>query len=154
VNPAVNVAAVGCLLLAGGVSVSLAAPRAEEFPLTRSGPDIKVRASTKPLTGHSVSVTVELLASAALPAVKVILRPRAAALSVTPADCRLQAVNPPAVAPAAGPPYPLPAIPLCTFVVSTTAAGRYRVTITVENSAGHRLLPPLTGILSFEGTDP
>lgn len=152
-NPAANAAAVGCLLLAGGVSASLAAPRAEEFPLTKRGSDLSLRASTRPLTGHSVSVTVELLASAALPAMKVILRPHAAALSVTPGDCRLQAVNPPAVAPAAGPPYPLPAIPLCTFVVSTTAAGRYRVTITVENSAGRRLLPPLTGILSFGGAD-
>jgi hypothetical protein len=47
----------------------------------------------------------------------------------------------------------LPATPLCTFVVSTTAGGRYRVTITVENSAGRRLLPPLAGILSFEGAD-
>jgi hypothetical protein len=37
--------------------------------------------------------------------------------------------------------------------VSTTAAGRYRVTITVENSAGRRLLPPLAGILSFEEAD-
>jgi hypothetical protein len=38
-------------------------------------------------------------------------------------------------------------------VVSTTAAGRYRVTIIIENSAGRRLLPPLTGI-SFQGVDP
>jgi len=153
VIPAANAAAVGCLLLAGSISASLAAPRAEEFPLSKRGSDISLRASARPLTGHSVSVTVELLASAALPAVKVILRPHAAALSVTPGDCRLQALNPPAVAPAAAPPYPLPATPLCTFVVSTTAAGRYRVTITIENSAGRRLLPPLAGILSFEGPD-
>lgn len=100
-----------------------------------------------------MSITVELLASAARPPVKVILRSHAAALSVTPEACRLEAVSPPAAAQAAGPPYPLPAVPLCTFVVSTTAAGRYHVTITVENTAGRRLLPPVTGTLSFPRTD-
>jgi hypothetical protein len=143
-----------CLLVAGCVSAALAGPRAEQFPLTQSGSNISLRASTRTLNRDSVSVTVELLASAARPAVKVILRARAAALSVTPKECGLEAVTPPAVAPAAGPPYPLPAVPLCTFVVSTTAAGSYRVTIIIENSAGRRLLPPLTGILSFQGVDP
>lgn len=148
-NPALSVAAVIWLMVAGSACANVAAARAERFPLTQRGSGISLRASTKSLTDHSASVTVELVTSAARAAVKVTLRSRAAALSITPKECGLEAVNPPAIAPAAGPPYALPAIPLCTFVVSTTAPGRYRVTITVEDSAGRRLLLPLTGILSF-----
>lgn len=152
-KPALSVGTLICLMVAGSACADVAAGRAERFPLTSSGSGISLRASTKTLTDHSASITVELLPSVARTAVKVILGSRAAGLSITPKECGLEGVKPPAIAPAAGPPYALPATPLCTFVVSTTVSGRYLVTITVEDSAGHGLLRPLTGILSFGGSD-
>lgn len=130
---------------------ALAATPVSVFPLTERGRDVSLRASSKALTGHSASVVVELTASRAQSSVKVILVSRSRALSITPHTCELHSLLPPAVGHATGPPYPLPATPLCTFVVSASAAGRYYITVTVENSVGRKLLSPVIGVLSFEG---
>jgi hypothetical protein len=147
-----NVAVVFGLLVAGCGAVSFAATHATKFPLTESGPELSLRATSKALTGHSASVTVQLTTLHAQE-VKVILTSRAASLSVTPRECQLHAAPPSTVTHTTGPPYSLPVIPLCTFVVSASAAGRYHITLIILDSVGRNLLPPVTGILSFEGVE-
>jgi hypothetical protein len=147
-----NVAVGVGLLVAAFGSVTFAAAHARSFPLTESRPELSLRASSKALSDHSASVTVQLAAPHAQD-LKVILTSRATSLSVTPRECQLHAAPPSTQTHTTGPPYPLPATPLCTFIVSANTAGRYRVTITVLNPGGQRLLPRVTGILSFEGVE-
>lgn len=125
-----------------------------DFPVFESGPALHMRASSKELTPYSTAVNVELVAKTIFPDVNVSVTSRDSALSVTPTVCHLLALKPPTIEHASRPPYPLPAIPLCTFIVTARLPGRYPMVIHVEGTNGKTLLSPLVGAVEIKGEQP
>ena len=125
-----------------------------DFPLFESGSALHMRASSKELTPYSAAVTVELVAKAIFPDVSVSVVSGDSALSVTPTACHLLILKPPTIEHALRPPYPLPAIPLCTFIVTARAPGQYPVVIHVEGTNGKTVLSPVAGVVTFKGERP
>lgn len=147
-------AVVGGLLIIGCTAHPSESPPHQDFRLIQSGSGLSVSASSRRLTDNSAAITVELVASTTFSGVEVILTPDYAALSVAPAECNFPVLKPPVVEHVSHPPYPMPVIPLCTFIVSARSAGNYFVTIEVKDVLGKQLLPPLRGIVSVKGAAP
>lgn len=142
------------LLFGGCKSNAPVLSASPDFPVFASGPALHVRASSRELTPHSAAVTVELVAIKVFLGVSVAVVSDNPALSVTPTACHFVALKPPAIEHAPRPPYPLPAIPLCTFIVTAHSPGRYRVRIHVEGANGITLVSPIVGAVKIKGEQP
>lgn len=137
----------GC---ASAASVSvLAAP--QNLPVSIQSDLISYRAESRQLTGQSAAVTVELVTKTPLQNVTVTVIAADSTLSVTPTACKFNVLNPPHLAHAARPPYPLPAVPLCTFVVTAPSPGRYPITLQVRTPEKGDLLKPMNAVLVIKG---
>lgn len=140
----------GCAPTASTTSVSvLAAP--QNLPVSIQSDLISYRAESRQLTGRSAAVTVELVTKTPLQNVTVTVIAADSTLSVTPTACKFNVLNPPHLAHAARPPYPLPAVPLCTFVVTAPSPGRYPITLQVRTPERGDLLKPVNAVLVIKG---
>lgn len=143
---AIVVIGAGSLLMSMGCA---SAPR-QGLPLTQSGNGVDIRVSSRVLTEHSVNVVVDLVASRTFADVTVVLASERKELRVSPASCQLGQLSPPVVAHATHAPYPLPEVPLCSFVATAVAPGSYPVTLRVE-SAGAKIFSPVKSIVVIPG---
>lgn len=126
-------------------------PAAWNLPVGIHGRELSYYAESRQLTSRSAAVTVNLVARTSLANVAVTVIPDDAALSITPAVCKLNVLRPPRVAHATRPPYPLPAVPICTFVVMAPSPGRYPSTLQVRDATGDDLLTPVKVIVVIKG---
>ncbi|MHB1945360.1 MAG: hypothetical protein ACYCPE_08965 [Metallibacterium sp.] len=146
-------ATAGMLLLAG---CAMAAPdtshSAHATPAaTTSAAALSLRIATRTMTPRSLNLVVHLYARAPLGAVRVSVVATDPRLAISPALCALQALAPPVVHPAQGARFPLPAIPLCSFVLRATTPARYALTLRVRDAAGTDLIAPVHTVVTIPG---
>ncbi len=99
---------------------------------------LSLRIATRVMTPHSLNLVVHLYARAPLGAVRVSVVAADPRLAIRPAVCALQVLAPPVVHPPQGARFPLPAIPLCSFVLRATTPARYALTLRVRDAAPAR----------------
>jgi len=112
---------------------------------------LSLRIATRTMTPHSLNLVVHLYARAPLGAVRVSVVATDPRLAISPALCALQALAPPVVHPAQGARFPLPAIPLCSFVLRATTPARYALTLRVRDAAGTDLIAPVHTVVTIPG---
>ena len=112
---------------------------------------LSARVDVRALGALSAAVTVHLTTRRPLAEVIVSVDRQGAALSVQPAECRFTPLLPPAVRHAAAPPYPLPAIPLCSLVLGARHGGRYPIAVRVTDRSGHNLVAPIHTTVVIQG---
>lgn len=122
------------------------------LPLSVQGPRLALRAEAHPLMPGNVNLVVQLIVSVPIAQARVSVTASDPHLSVTPPACDFRVLAPPIVAHATHPPYPLPAIPLCSLVVSATHAGRYPVILRVRDAAGRDLVAPIHTVIVIKGS--
>jgi len=143
----------GCVSTASTASVSVLAA-SQNLPVSIQSDLISYRAESRQLTGRSAAVTVELVTKTPLRNISVTVSAANSTLSVTPTVCKFNVLSPPHVTHATRPPYPLPAVPLCTFVVTAPSPGRYPMTLQIRDSEGSDLLKPVNAVVVIQGEKP
>ena len=143
-----GLAAALCAALAA--CASAASPR--QLPAGGHGPLLTVGVDARGMTSTSANLVVHLTAQQPLPYVDVRVQPGDAALVVHPTGCTFRPLRPPIAPHATHAPYPLPAIPLCSLVVSATHAGRYPVILRVRDAAGRDLVAPIHTVIVIKGS--
>ena len=122
------------------------------LPLAEQSAQLGLRVESRELTGHSINLVVELMVRAPIAGVSVAVGAEDPGLDVVPRRCHFRVLAPPIVAHAMHPPYPLPAIPLCSLVLSAVAGGRYPVTLRVRDGAGRDLVAPIHTVIIIKGS--
>lgn len=135
-----------------GAAQYAASPIASALPVSVQAPQLSLRADARELTPLSVNLTIELVVKASWSDVSVSASSDAAGVAITPPTCRFRVLAPPIVPHASHPPYPLPAVPLCSLVVSATHAGRYPVILRVRDAAGRDLVAPIHTVIVIKGS--
>jgi hypothetical protein len=113
------------------------------LPLSIQGHDLSLRAEVRELTPRSVNLVIYLIARAAIPHVSVDVSSSNARLHVSPAGCVLRLLAPPIGVRTSGPPYPLPAVPLCSFVLSASDHATYPLLLRVRDANDADLVKPI-----------
>lgn len=122
------------------------------LPLSVQGLRLSLRADARRLTPGSVNLVVHLIVPVPIAAVRVSVTATDPRLSVTPRQCDFRVLAPPIVPHASHPPYPLPAVPLCSLVVSAPCAGRYPLTLRVRDAAGRDFVAPIHTVIVIKGS--
>jgi len=143
----------GCVSIASTPSLSVL-DATQNLPVSFHGNVVSYRAESSQLTGRSAAVIVELFTKSSLHDIAVAVLALNPAVSVTPVACKFKVLRPPHVAHATRPPYPLPAVPLCTFVVTAPSPGRYPMTLQIRDSGGSDLLKPMNVVVVIKGEKP
>ena len=156
---AVGIAGAALVMAAAGalVSCASAAPGAGSvavmpLPLSVHGPRLALRADARALTSGSVNLVIHLIVPAPIAGARVSVTASDPRLGVTPPGCDFRVLAPPIVAHATHPPYPLPAVPLCSLVVSAPRAGRYPLTLRVRDATGRDLVAPIHTVIVIKGS--
>ena len=148
------------LTLACAISVcSCASPAARDgptvptsgLPLQIQGQDLSLRAETRELTPYSVNLVIHLIVGAPIPRVSVGVSSTNPLLHVSPDSCVLSPLAPPVVAHTTGPPNPLPAVPLCSFVLSASGHATYPLLLRVRGANGADLVKPVETAVVIRG---
>ena len=150
----------GALAIAAAAALAACASAAPDaghaaitpLPLSAQGPRLALRAEAHPLMPGSINLVVHLVVSAPIADARVSVTTSDPHLRVTPPGCDFRVLAPPAVARATHPPYPLPAIPLCSLVLGAAAGGRYPVTLRVRDATGHDLVAPIHTVIVIKGS--
>ncbi len=121
------------------------------LPLSIQGRSLSIRAEVRELTPRSVNLVVYLVAHTTIPQVSVDVISANALLRVSPAGCVLRPLEPPAVSHTDGPPYPLPAAPLCSFVLEASRDATYPLRLRVRNGSGTDLVKPIETAVVIHG---
>jgi hypothetical protein len=122
------------------------------LPLSVQGRDLSLRGEVRELTPHSVNLVIYLIVSATIPRVSVDVSSTNPLLHVSPAGCVLSPLAPPVVVHTTGPPYPLPAVPLCSFVLSASDHAIYPVLLRVRDANGVDLVKPIATAVAIKGS--
>jgi hypothetical protein len=122
------------------------------LPLRIQGQHLSLRAEVRELTPDSVNLVIYLIPSAAIPHVSVDVSSSNARLHVSPAGCVLRLLAPPIVVRTNGPPYPLPAVPLCSFVLSASDHATYPLRLRVRDANGSDLVRPIETAVVIQGS--
>ncbi len=117
--------------------------------LTHATPPLSLRITTRTMTSHSLNLVVHLYARSPLGAVRVSVISSDPHLVVSPAVCALHALAPPVIYPASHMHFPLPAIPLCSFVLRAATPARYALTVSVRDAAGTDLIAPVHTVVTI-----
>ena len=146
-------ASAGTLLLVGCAMAApeTAPPAHAAMTVAARGAALSLRIATRAMTPHSLNLVVHLSARAPLGAVRVSVIAADPRLAISPAVCALQALAPPVVHTPQGARFPLPAIPLCSFVLRATTPARYALTLRVRDAAGTDLIAPLHTVVVIPG---
>ena len=138
--------------------VSCAAPARDgptapisSLPLSIQGEHLSLRAEVRELTPHSVNLVIYLVVRAAIPDVSVEVTSTNPLLHISPAACVLRLLAPPVVVHTTGPPYPLPAVPLCSFVLSASGHAIYPLLLRVRDANGADLVKPIETAVVIQG---
>lgn len=118
------------------------------LPMSASGRVLAARVSARPTTAHSVNVVVHLIARSTVPVVQVRVDSLDRQLAITP-GCMFEPLEPPQVARSRRPPYPLPAVPLCSVVVHASQGGRYALEVRILDRVGHDLVAPIHAVVEI-----
>lgn len=144
----------GCTLFSGCATSRVGPSHASALPISVQAGELGIRVESRMLTAHSTSITVYLVVKVALANVRVSILSDSAALSTKPERCSFGILNPPKAVHAIQAPYPLPAVPLCSFVVAAKFPGDYLATLYVEDAAGNNLVQPARIRVTIKGTVP
>lgn len=121
------------------------------LPLSIHGSKLSLRADTRQLTSRSVNLVVRLVATSSFTNISISVNSANLHLQIDPPRCFFRVLSPPTVRHARRPPYPLPAVPLCSVVLRAVDAGRYPLTIHVRNTSGVDLVAPIHTIVLIQG---
>ncbi len=146
---ATTLLAAGCSALPLHAAPESAAP---DYRAETAAPAVRVDVRT--LGALQAALIVHLTTRSPLAEVIVSIDQQGTALSVQPAACRFAPLRPPVVRHASAPPYPLPAIPLCSLVLSAPRGGRYPVTVRVTDGHGRDLVTPIRTTIVMQGESP
>lgn len=143
----------GCLSLGTcGAAVSPAPDfKPISLPLSVQSESLALRADVRELTPHSVNLVIQLVVQTSIPNVSVSAMSRDRRLTIWPLSCDFRVLAPPVVQHADHPPYPLPAIPLCSLVLRAPNAGSYPLTLRVRDAAGNDLVAPIHTAVVIQG---
>jgi hypothetical protein len=121
----------------------IARPARRPLPTRAHGADLVVGVDQRGLPGYRVNLQIHLLAQRVFTGVRPTLTSPDRKLAV-PSGCTFQVLRPPIAM--AHKPFatPLPAIPLCSLVLSARTAGTYPLDLQVLDGAGKALAPPLS----------
>jgi hypothetical protein len=122
------------------------------LPLSIQGQHLSLRAEVRELTPHSANLVIYLVVDAPIPHADVHVSSTNSLLHVSPADCVLSPLSPPVVAHPTDPPYPLPAVPLCSFVLSASAPATYPLLLRVQDANGSDLVKPIETAVALQGS--
>lgn len=118
------------------------------LPANASTPTLAVRVTARTLTALRVNLLVRLVARRDLPVVEVRARSPDHRLQIA-SGCTFHPLRPPQVIRRRGPPFALPAVPLCSVTISASQAGRYVVQVRVMDSTGRNLVAPIAVVIRF-----
>jgi hypothetical protein len=110
---------------------------------------LSLRIATRTMTPHSLNLVAHLYARTPLGTVRVSVMATDPRLSISPSACVLHALGPARVQTVRGNQFPLPAIPLCSFVLRATTPARYALTLRVRDAAGTDLIAPMHTIVAI-----
>ena len=144
---ALAMAAAGALASCASAAPGAGSATLTPLPLSVQGPRLALRADARALTPGSVNLVVHLIVPAPIAGARVSVTTSDPRLSVTPPGCDFRVLAPPIVAHATRPPYPLPAIPLCSLVLGAATGGRYPVTLRVRDATGRDLVTPIHTVI-------
>ena len=144
--------AIASLAACAAARVPVDAAPQMSLPLAEQSAQLGLRVKSRELTDRSVNLVVELMVRAPITGVSITVDAEDPGLDVAPRRCDFRVLAPPIVAHATHPPYPLPAIPLCSLVLSAVAGGRYPVTLRVRNGAGRDLVAPIHTAIIIKGS--
>jgi len=122
-----------------------------DLPLNIHAKSLSIRADVRELTARSVNLVVYLVVRTAIPQASVDVSSANPLLRVSPAACSLRPLAPPVVAHTDGPPYPLPAVPLCSFVLSASREATYPLRLRVRDENGTDLVKPIETAVVIHG---
>ena len=122
-------------------------------PVSISSPALSVGISMRYMTAHSVNLVVHLVARRRLGMVRVRVRSVDHRVAITP-GCTLHTLQPPHGMMAPKPPYPLPAVPLCSLVLRASQAGAYPIEVRIVDGEEHALVAPVRAIIDIPGKRP
>lgn len=122
------------------------------LPLSIQGRPLSLRAEVRELTPHSVNLVIYLVVDAAIPHVNVDVSSSNLLLHVSPARCVLSLLAPPVVTHTTGPPYPLPEVPLCSFVLSASDHATYPLLLRVRDANGADLVKSIETAVVIQGS--
>lgn len=149
---ALAIAAAGALAACASAAPGAGNTAVISLPLSVQGPRLALRADAHPLMPGSINLVVYLIVSVPIAGAKVSVTASDPHLSVTPPGCDFRVLAPPIVAHATHPPYPLPAIPLCSLVLGAAAGGHYPVTLHVRDATGRDLVAPIHTVIVIKGS--
>lgn len=149
---ALAIAGAGVLASCVSAAPSAAIARTAPLPLSVQGALLTLRADARQLTPHSVNLVVHLVVRAPIADVSVSVTAADPRLAISPPRCDFRVLDPPTVPHATHPPYPLPAIPLCSLVLTAPRGGRYPVTLRVRDAAGRDLVAPIHTVIVIRGS--
>lgn len=144
----------GCALFSGCATSRVGPSLVSALPISLQAGELDIRAESRMLSAQSISITVYLVAKVVLTNVRVSIVPDSSALSVKPEMCSFGILAPPKAVHAMHAPYPLPVVPLCSFVATANSSGDYSATLHVENSAGNELVQPARIRVTIKGAVP
>ena len=121
------------------------------LPLSIQGQPLSLRAEVRELTPLSVNLVIYLTVDAAIPHVSVDVSSTNPLLHVSPASCVLRLLAPPVVVQTNGPPYPLPTVPLCSFVLSASDHAIYPMLLRVRDANNVDLVKPIETAVVIQG---
>jgi len=122
------------------------------LPLSIQGRHLSLRAEARELTPHSVNLVIYLIVDAPIPHASVYVSSTNPLLRVSPASCVLGPLAPPVVTHTTGPPYPLPAVPLCSFVLDASAHATYPLLLRIRDANGADLVTPIETAVVIQGS--
>ena len=123
-----------------------------ELPLSVQGEHLSLRAEARELTPHSVNLVIYLIASAPISRASVHVSSTNPLLHVSPVSCVLSPLAPPVVRHTTGPPYPLPNVPLCSFVLNAPDQATYPLLLQVRDANGADLVKPIETAVAIKGS--
>jgi len=122
------------------------------LPLSIQGERLSLRAEVRELTPHSVNLVIYLIVGAPIPHASVNVSSTNPLLHVSPAGCVLSRLTPPVVLHTTGPPYSLPAVPLCSFVLNASDHATYPLLLRVRDASGADLVKPIETAVVIKGS--
>lgn len=121
------------------------------LPISLRGPTVSLRVDSRPLARGKAVLTIHLTPRVRIEEIAIDVTSADAGLRIDPPRCRLDRLSPPQAIPARGPPYALPAVPICSFVLSATGPATVALRIRIRDARGRDLFAPIDTMITTQG---
>lgn len=145
-----------CLIGLGACAAnSPGAPRVDvsTLPFSARNDSLQIRVEARPLVRGRINVVMDVLPRRRLRRLVIDLTSRRADLRVQPARCVLEGLSPPIAPPSRRPPYALPHVAQCSWVLSDHRWARtpFPLRVHVKNATGRDVIGPFRFTVSLPG---